>query len=118
MKIIPRTSRTLWLWILLFNIITMVVCSSCKKQFRNNQGLAKHQHTCKLIKSDVALLLQKRANFELSRKAAKIARREGRDVGEERVALAEPSQDRQADVPSEIFNDLEAEISQVRFTIW
>jgi hypothetical protein len=86
----------------------MATCSSCKKQFKNNQGLTKHQHTCKSLKLNVTHLLQKRSDLEVRdserREAAKIARRAGKDVGEERSSLAKSCQDvdaSQSDEPSE-----------------
>jgi hypothetical protein len=63
---------------------SMATCSSCRTPFKNNQGLTKHQHTCKSFQSSVSLLLRKQVDAYDRETASKIARRKGGDVGGER----------------------------------
>jgi hypothetical protein len=111
--------RVFWLCVL---VSTMVACTSCKKEFKNKQGIAKHQNTCKAIKLNITLLLQKRSDAEELRAserkgAAKIARWAGRDIGEERVSLAKSGQPDGIDANRLPPDNLEVPIFQVRFTI-
>jgi hypothetical protein len=38
----------------------MVLCSGCRKDFKNSQGLTKHRNTCTLALQNTARIFQKR----------------------------------------------------------
>ena len=64
-----------------------VICPSCLKDFRNNQGLSKHRRTCQTALATTTDLLQKRKQKLERKRIVKIARKAEEDVAEERNVL-------------------------------
>ena len=73
---------------ILFILIMTLLCSSCKRQFKNTQGLTKHRNTCAKARPKLTRILQQQEARLEQKRAAKIARRQGNDVSEEGAALA------------------------------
>jgi hypothetical protein len=72
--------------LLLLFIIMAVNCPSCKREFKNNQGLTKHRNTCKGVLPDISRLLQRHDEQLEHKRAVKRARREAvNDVAEEEI---------------------------------
>ena len=51
-----------------------VVCPSCQKEFKCNQGLSKHRRTCRTALATTASLLHKRKQNRQRKLLAKVAR--------------------------------------------
>lgn len=75
----------------------VVICPSCQKDFKSNQGLSKHRRTCKTALATTTGLLRKRRQIieqKVLAKAAKSA--EGDGTPEQRVL--DPEVDDQTEV--------------------
>jgi len=70
-----------------------LVCSSCKREFKNNQGLTKHWNTCKESLTDLTRILHRREEREDHEQPAKIPRIEAEDVDMESHEPGDPEED-------------------------
>jgi hypothetical protein len=74
-----------------------VLCPSCLKDFKSNQGLSKHRRTCKAALATTTSLLQKRKQNLERKEVAKIARKAEEDATQERN-MQEPELEDQIEV--------------------
>lgn len=75
--------------ILFILTIMVITCTACSQPFKNTQGLALHRKKCKQVLPTTIEVFQKRQRRIEREKVRKLAKREKRDIAEERKAQDE-----------------------------
>ena len=83
-------SRRLVLWLILVSTLLLMIyrCHGCKLVCKTSSGLHRHLEHCQQARSAISEAAQQRQAIKAREEAAKIARRTGADVTEERQLLA------------------------------
>jgi hypothetical protein len=76
----------------------MVVCFSCKRDFKTIQGVTKHRNTCKNALAEITNMLQKQKQRSDLVKALKKAQRKGGEELEDKTSFGGPLNARETDV--------------------
>ena len=82
-----------WAFLILVIYWMAVLCPACERSFKSAQGLALHWRTCRQAAATTVALVEGIERKEEKERAAKIARRTERDVGEQRRILEDHGRD-------------------------